>query len=331
MSAIFSKRHGYGTSSKGPVFEDAPEKLRIGLWNLIEDYETSKALPNYETLYGALTSRFCLERSGTNYSFEIKQKISGTFWWFEIFDLIEFLFSLVRYVEYDEEEETWMILTKRVGEVRYQYTKDINALLSSGNIGWRLKKGQLERLGSEVLDREVIEKVRKLLVNPKFVGPNSQFNKAIDFFSKRPKPDLENCIKEAVCALEGLARVLLKNKNITLGDATNQMVDENIIRKPLDKTFHVLYGFVSSEPGPRHGAYDLSKIDVPETEFVLYNAATCMIFLADRFGVIPVQEGSAKSGPLGSGGVSDFPPEEEGSDLLPEEEPPDFPDEEVPF
>jgi negative regulator of replication initiation len=146
-----------------------------------------------------------------------------------------------------------------VGDARYQYTKDINALLSSENMGWKLRKGQLERLGSEVLDREVVEKARKILLNPDFAGPNNQFNKALEFFSKRPKPDLVNCVKEAVCALEGFTRILLKDNKITLGDATNQLVGKGILRKPLDKPFHALYGFVSSEPWT-----DPQKLNHPE-------------------------------------------------------------------
>jgi hypothetical protein len=330
MSDTFSKRHGYGDCSKGLVFENAPQKLRIGLWNLIEDYVRRNALPDFGTLYTRLTAHFRFERSGINYLYEMNRMVLVTFKWFEIFDLVEFLFSLVQYYGYDE-YGNWCHFPEKFGDIRYQYTKDINDLLSSENIGWRLKKGHIERLGSEVLDREVIEKARKLLLNPSFIGPNDQFNKALEFFSKRPEPDKVNCVKEAVCALEGLCRVLLKDENITLGVATNLMVGKKIIRKPLDKAFHALYGFVSTEPGPRHGAHVLPSIDIAETEFVLYNAATCMLFLADRFGVKPHQEGTVKPQSSGSEIVSDFPTEEEVIDLPADEEPPEFPDDEVPF
>lgn len=88
-------------------------------------------------------------------------------------------------------------------------------------------------------------------------------------------------------ALEGLVRILLDNKNVTLGDGTKELVGKKIIRKPLDKTFHALYGFVSSEPGSRHGAFDLSLLDLAEVELVLYNSAVCMLFLAKKYGISP--------------------------------------------
>lgn len=322
MSGTFSRRYGY-SATKVLIYEDAPEKLRIGLWNLIQDYVNDSKLPDFETLYKKMTTAFRISRTtGPHFSLAIKDMVSDSFGWFEIFDFIELLFTNVVYFDHDEYQEIWRVFPERIGQARYNYTKDINALLSSENMGWRIKKGHLERLGSEFLDKEVVEKARRILLNPDFAGPNDQFNKALEFFSKRPKPDLVNCVKEAVCALEGLVRILLKNKNITLGDATNQMVGRKIIRKPLDKTFHALYGFVSSEPGPRHGAHILPTIDLAETEFVLYNAATCMLFLADKFNVLSVEEKPAK----------DFPPEDEVSVFPGEEEPPEFPgDDEVPF
>ena len=329
MSDTFSKRHGYSKIARTLIYEAAPQGLRIGIWNLIEDYINHNSLPTilprYDSLYTRLTAHFRMKRmEGPGYDSFIKDMVMVSFRWHEVFDLIEFLFTEVSYYDYDESEREWAVFPNKIGDARYKYTKDINHLLSSENIGWKLKKGWLERQGSELLDREKIEKVKKLLLNPDFEGPNMQFNKALYFFSRRPKPDLENCLKEAVCALEGLCRILLKDKNITLGDATNLMVGKKIIRKPLDKTFHALYGFVSTEPGSRHGAHILSSIDIAEAEFVLYNSAVCMLFLADKFSVSPAQEVPVEPFPPSDEEVPDFPVEEEAPEV------PDD-DDEVPF
>lgn len=333
--ATFSRRFGFGGGAKPQIYEDAPERLRIGIWNLIEDYVEDKclptSLPEFETFYNNLTAHFRLRRiDGPGYNGLIKRLVLDSFEWSEIFDLIEFLFTQVFYFDWDDSERSLLPVPAKVGDARYQYTIAINKILSSENIGWKLKKGQLERVGSEILDGETIEKARKLLMNPDFEGPNVQFNKALGFFNKRPRPDLENCVKESVCALEGLVRILLKDNNITLGDATSLMVGRKIIRKPFDKTFHALYGFVSSEPGLRHGAHALSKIDIAETEFVLYSSAACMVFVANRFGAMPreILPTSSRSKP----------PEEEFPELdepaeFPEDDTPNTPvdDDEVPF
>lgn len=295
MSDTFTKRHGYGECAKELIYEEAPEKLRIGLWNLIQDYIEPNNLPNYTELYLKLTSLFKLRRvmgnvlGGVYCSNEIELLILNKFDFNEIFDLIEYLYPILVYTEWDANSGFFEI-PGRGQEIRYKYTIDINNLLSSENIGWRLKKGKLERGGSEYLDNEIIERVKSVLKHPDFKGPNNQFKKAIDFFNKRPKPDIENCVKEAVGALEGVARILLRDKNITLGKAVDKMIKMDKMRKPFDKIFGALYGIASTEPGSRHGAFELSNTDIAEANFVLYNSATCMLFLCEKFGYKPIEE-----------------------------------------
>jgi len=290
MSDTFTKRHGYGPCAKKLIYEEAPEKFRIGLWNLIQDYIEPDNLPNYTELYLKLTSLFKLRREKeVDCSYEIGHLILNKFDFNEIFDLIEYLYQILVYTELDDDFGFCEIpgLEK---EIRCKYTTDINNLLSSENIGWHLKKGKLERKGSEYLDKEIIERVKSVLKHPDFKGPNNQFNKAIDFFNKRPKTDIENCVKEAVGALEGVARILLRDKNITLGKAINKIVKMGKMRKPFDKIFGALYGIASTEPGIRHGAFELSNASIAEANFVLYNSAACMLFLCEKFGYKPIEE-----------------------------------------
>ncbi|MBU4494434.1 MAG: hypothetical protein ABIN18_15100 [Pseudomonadota bacterium] len=285
MSATFSRKYGYGQCAKELIYEDVSNKFRIGLWNLIQDYVRQNNLIGFDDLYLNLTTFFRLKREhNVKHYHEIEHLVLISLNWNELYDLIQHLFTLVVSYDYDEEDECWKFFPERVGNIRYSFTVEINKLLDAENIGWRLKKGMLEREGSEYLDKETIEKTKKVLGHPDYIGPNYQFLKAIDFFNKRPKPDLENCIKEAVGALEGVVRILMNDNNITLGKAVDKLIATGKMRKPFDKVFHVLYGFASSEPGPRHGAFELSKIDIGETEFVLYNSAACMLFLCKKFG-----------------------------------------------
>ena len=45
MSGTFSRRQGLGPPKASLIYDDAPEGLRIGIWNLIEDYVEDKRLP----------------------------------------------------------------------------------------------------------------------------------------------------------------------------------------------------------------------------------------------------------------------------------------------
>ncbi len=319
MGDSFSRRKGLGRGANTLVYDKASLTLRIGFWNLIEDlvnhHSLPIVLPDYVQLYRRITSRFRIKRvEGIDYNEGIKSMVLSSFKWNEIFDSIEFLFQQVSYFDWDERERDFVTHAGLVGTARYNYTIMVNELLSSENIGWKLKKGELERIGSEIIDREVIEITRQLLKGRRFAGPNKQFDKALGFFNKRPAPDLENCVKDAVGALEGLVRILLDDKYITLGDGTKNLVGKSVIRKPLDRTFHALYGFVSSEPGSRHGAFDLSSLDIPEAELVLYNSAVCMLFLAKKFGISPpAEEGT----PLIDPDAAKVPDSPDGDDDIP--------------
>lgn len=291
MAESFTKRHGYGACASGPIYEDAPEKLRIGLWNLIQDYVRNNTLPDYEPLYLKFTSFLRLKRqTKIVYSESIERLILKKLKWYELFDLIEYLYKLVVLHDYDESQQCWRDFPERVGEIRDTYTIDINKLFEDENIGWRLNKGQLERIGPDFLETEVIQKTRDILKNQLFAGPNNQFNKAIWFLSKRPDPDLENCVKEAVGALEGVARLLINDKTVSLGKAVDKLNAMGKIRKPFDKIFDVLYGFASNEPGVRHAAIKPSDMTIQEASFVLYSSAVCILFLCETFGYKPIVE-----------------------------------------
>jgi hypothetical protein len=291
MAEGFTKRHGYGACASGPIYEDAPEKLRIGLWNLIQDYVSKGNLPSHQSLYFQITSWLRIRREeNIGYFEEIEYLILKKLKWYELFDLIEYLYKLVVLHDYDESQQCWRDFPERVGEIRYTYTIDINKLFEGENIGWRLKKGQLERIGPEFLETEVIQKTKDILKNQLFTGPNNQFNKAIRFLSNLPEPDLENCVKEAVGALEGIVRLLLNDQTVSLGEAVDKLVAMGKVIKPLDKIFHGLYGFASDQPGVRHGAPKPSNMTVQEASFVLYCSAVCILFLCETFGYKPIEQ-----------------------------------------
>ncbi|HPU93058.1 MAG TPA: hypothetical protein PKU99_02815 [Candidatus Saccharicenans sp.] len=291
MAESFTKRHGYGPHASGPIYEDAPEKLRIGLWNLIQDYVRNNNLPDYESLYLKITSWLKIKRQEMINPFrEIEYLIITKLEWYQLFELIERFFDLIVFYGYDEGDYRRRVIPEQVGKIRYDYTVEINRLFEDENIGWRLKKGQLERIGPNFLETEVIQKTRDILKNQVFAGPNNQFNKAIWFLSKRPDPDLENCVKEAVGALEGVARLLINDKTVSLGKAVDKLNAMGKIRKPFDKIFHVLYGFASNEPGVRHAAVKPSNMSVPEASFVLYSSAVCILFLCETFGYKPIEQ-----------------------------------------
>ncbi|MBC7362499.1 MAG: hypothetical protein H5U06_09505 [Candidatus Aminicenantes bacterium] len=270
------------------ILYDAPQNLRIGLCNIIEDY--INYLENYENLYLIITRSFQIRREhGINYKEEIDYLVLNKLNWNQVYDLIELIFENIKYRTY-EEFIGWYEDPEKSKQIRYEFTIDINKLLDSCGIGWILKKGKLQIQCSELLDESLVQKAKLLLSNKIFEGPNIQFNKALDLLRKRPSPDYENCIKDAIGAVEGTLKILLNDKKIRFGNAIDRLVKEKKIKKPLDNIFNALFAFASQAPAIRHGQPEKPDSSLAEALFYIYTCAACVIYLCELFGYKPSEK-----------------------------------------
>jgi len=62
MTDTFSNRYGYGSCAKEFIYEDVSPKLRIGLWNLIQDFISTGNISRIYIFYLDLTTLFKLKR-----------------------------------------------------------------------------------------------------------------------------------------------------------------------------------------------------------------------------------------------------------------------------
>lgn len=124
----------------------------------------------------------------------------------------------------------------------------------------------------------------KSLADQRLDSARKHFSKSLRHFRDRKKPDLENAVKEAVCAVEAAAKELFPDANAaTLGDfvkwATNN--DRLLLPKTIGQTFSGLYGFRNSGEGVSHGATSGGIVTTELSEYVLGVAASQIILLAD--------------------------------------------------
>jgi hypothetical protein len=281
----FSRRFGYKPAPDiGLIYEDAPQTLRIGFWNLLEDLIKMDNLPNAYSLYDPYTTQLRIARSDKHDREKSVLKMIQDCYWYQFYDLCELTFTLMKDAyEYDGYgNET---LYKKARECRYDYTVKLNKILSEECIGWQLRKGQLQRVSSEHMDKAVIRPACAVLKSQRLAGPDLQFGKALNFFNRRPKPDIENCIKEAVGAMEAVAKILTNRPKETLGKILPGLVQDGLVKKPLNRIMESVYGFRGDQPGVGHGQYKPSDLDVAEAEFVLHICASAILFLGKKFDI----------------------------------------------
>jgi hypothetical protein len=68
-------------------------------------------------------------------------------------------------------------------------------------------------------------------------------------------------VKEAICAVEGVARIVTGRPSQTLGDLIKELRSKGKLDGAIAKAFEGLWGFASSAPGVRHGSGSIAEAE----------------------------------------------------------------------
>lgn len=118
----------------------------------------------------------------------------------------------------------------------------------------------------------------------KLLEARKHYDKALQFFRAPAKPDYENSVKEAVCAVEAAGKALFPQaKATTLGDLVKWLInnEDTQLSKGLSQTLTGLYAFRSSGTGVGHGGAVGGIVNAELAEYVLGVAASQIILLVD--------------------------------------------------
>lgn len=179
---------------------------------------------------------------------------------------------------YNDEEIT---ITK--AQAQSFFAEEVQRLFEEEGLGYEFRDGLVQRRGKRHTINQT-NKAEKVLADQKLDAARIHFSKALRYFHDRKKPDHENTVKEAVCAVEAAAKELFPDaKAKTLGDfvgwATNN--DRGLLPKTVGQTFSGLYGFRNSGEGVAHGAASGGAVTAELSEYILGIAASQIVFLAD--------------------------------------------------
>ncbi len=260
---LFSKRYSLRSTPEGLMYEDVPERARVGLYHIVELF-FKRYLALDKALCVALRIPFARKATGDyTASVAIEDLIKTCEWW-QFYDICEVLWEAL---EYKRDKDS--------------LSTEVNTLLREEQLGFEFKDGKVEKVGSGFIDAKVKE-ARYLLKEPEFKGADEHFEKAIKALNVRPNPDVENCIKDAVAAIESVGRIIAHDDKALLDDIIKDMAKKGIIPKPLDQSIQKLYAYRGDEPGVAHGLVGASKVTIDEAEFVLAMSAAIIIYLVTK-------------------------------------------------
>ncbi len=259
---LFSKRYGLRPTPEGLMYEDVPERARVGLFHIVRQFFDDEYLDLYNVLCVALRIPLNTRRANVYLaSGAIEELIMNCQWW-QFYDACEVLWQCLKYKR------------DNLGE-------EINTLFREEHLGFELREGSVEKTGSGFIDARVKE-ARYLLKEPEFKGADEHFEKALKALNTRPNPDVENCIKDAVAAIESVGRTIINDEKALLSDIIKAMAKSKIIPKPLDEAIQKIYAYRGDQPGVAHGLVGASEVTVDEAEFVLAMSAAIIIYLVKK-------------------------------------------------
>ena len=261
---LFSKRYGLRPTPEGLMYEDVSERARVGLYHIGRLFFDNNYLGLYKVLCIAL--RIPLDRDRASVylgSLTIEELIMDCLWE-QFYDICEVMWQSLKY-----ERE------------RGNLSEEINTLFKEEHLGFELRDGKVEKIGSGFIDARIKE-ARYLLKELEFRGADEHFEKALKALNTRPNPDVENCVKDAVSAIESVGRIISGNEKAMLPNIIKDMAKEDLIPKPLDEAIQKVYAYRGNQPGVAHGLVGISKVTIDEAEFVLAMSAAIIIYLVKK-------------------------------------------------
>lgn len=268
-SELFSKRYGLRPTPEGLMAEDVPERARVGLYHIVEQFFEQEHREAYLELYKEVCVALRIPRNRHIWqdhqaSAAIESLIMQCDWW-EFYDICDVMYKTLEYPWRNKEE----------------LSGEINTLFREEQLGFEIREGKIEKVGSGFIDAKVKE-VRYLLKEPEFKSADELFEKAIKALNERPNPDVENCIKDAVATVESVGKITRKDKNARIDNIIKEAIQKGVIPRLLGDPIIKLYAYRGNEPAIAHGGIEPSKVTEDEAEFVLAITAAIIIYLVKK-------------------------------------------------
>jgi hypothetical protein len=172
--------------------------------------------------------------------------------WYEVLDFIEFLTN----IEPKDSEHLFNL----------HFEKEKSA--------YRFIDGKLVEINSK---EEVVEIENALKNTDKYAPVKAHIKTALKLYGDKKLPDYRNAVKEAISAVEALAKIIVGKDKATLGQALKEIEKKHQIPPSLKSAFDKLYGYSSGEGGIRHSlTKDRIEVGMAEARFMI---VTCSSFV----------------------------------------------------
>lgn len=271
----------------GQVDADFPATARIGLFYLLADLVERKHVASWIILAHELHRIGRLDLVVHNTNEQAKTDASSalqTLPWQKVYDFCERLYSQLANHRgyYQDSIGNYVERISHTDSQKY-IAAELQRLFLEEGLAYEFSNGTVCRRGRKHTV-ELVSKSQVVLGAPELVSARQHFEKALHFFHHATKPDFENAVKEAVCAVEAAGKTLFPMaKASTLGELIKWFRSTDAIPMPsvLAQTFNGIYAFRNAGEGVAHGGSTGGKASAETTEYVLAVCASQIIYMVD--------------------------------------------------
>ncbi|MDR3577851.1 MAG: hypothetical protein P4L50_28645 [Anaerolineaceae bacterium] len=276
----------FGTPKGTPIDKDFPSSARIALCYILLDLNTKQYLVKEESVLieinrlGRLTIKDIENTDRKEFIYELMIRI-GKLTWDQVYTFCERAYQKLL-IEYGDGFNNQYV---SIDEVRNYYSSEINQLLDEENLAYHFEDGVFQRRG-RAQTQKALEKTGAVLSDPSLEKVKLLFNKARRYYDARPEPDLENCVKESLCALEAAIEIITgKSASKDFEKAVKQLEGNgnNQIPTPIAQTMIKIYSYRGSGQGVAHAALQGNRVAPEDAELVLSLTADFITYLANLY------------------------------------------------
>lgn len=258
-------------------------ELRVSLWNFFVDlYEGRdegywKKIAAYVAKYFRKFPVDDLPYSGWDLREWLKEYFFGLSW-YDAYNLLEFIVNNHSVATEERSRAGYDVYRHPVSKEKLEIA--VNRILEREHSGYRFIAHVLSPI-SEQAELEEVQKATELRGSG-LEGARKHIHTALDLFSKRPNPDYRNAIKEAISAIESIAKQVGTHKGDGLSQALRALEEKAGLHGALRSAFEKLYGYTSDESGIRHAILEDSNVGFEEAKYMIVACSAFANYLAAK-------------------------------------------------
>ncbi|WP_321808990.1 AbiJ-NTD4 domain-containing protein [Burkholderia sp. BCC1993] len=275
MRPRFSDRIGVTHTPQLLQVNEMDLPLRSSLWNVIyalfESHDFSKWVSMARALSVSITKTPVDDLPHGPY--RQKQWVRDQYdemEWYEVYNLIEFLAESAYSILYGTGGPSTKVISL------------FNNVLERERSGYRFVAGVL----TPITNKEEVGAVEDAIRSTEraaLAGANEHLQTALALVGKKPEPDYRNATKEAISAIESVAKILGTSSAQGLSGALADLNKKVEIHPSLRNAFVKLYGYASNEEGVRHSLGDeAANVGFDEAKYMIVACSAFMNYLISK-------------------------------------------------